>query len=117
MDTTWHSLLAESEFPAEGKLAAKVAGWYVLVGRTDDGLHAVNDRCTHQAALLSGGRIRRGAVMCPLHGARFELASGQCIGGTYADLRTFPLRVEGGMIEVCLPDSPPGIAELPVIAS
>jgi len=117
MDTTWHPLLAESDFPAEGKLAAKIAGWYVLVGRTDDGLHAVNDRCTHQAALLSGGRIRRGAVMCPLHGARFELASGQCIGGTYVDLRMFPLRVEGGMIEICLPDSPPGITELPVIAS
>lgn len=114
MDMTWYALIAESEFPAEGKLAAKVAGWHVLVGRTDNGFHAVNDRCTHQAALLSAGRIRRGAVMCPLHGARFELASGKCIGASYADLRLFPLRVEGGMIEVCVPDSPPGIADLPV---
>ena len=117
MSTTWHPLIAESDFPAEGKLAAKVAGWHVLVGRTADGLHAVNDRCTHQAALLSAGRIRRGAVMCPLHGARFELAGGKCLGGTYADLRVFPLRVEGDMIEVCVPDSPPDITEVPVIAS
>lgn len=114
MSETWHTLLAESEFPAEGKLATKVAGWYVLVAKTDDGFHAVNDRCTHQAALLSGGRIRRGAVMCPLHGARFEMATGRCIGSAYRDLRTFPLRVTDGVIEVSLPDTPPTMEELPV---
>lgn len=111
---SWHNLIAESEFPEEGKLATQIAGWYVLVGKTDDGLFAVNDRCTHQAALLSGGRIRRGAVMCPLHGARFELETGRCIGGAYKDLRSFPLRVTDGMIEVCIPDTAPTIEELPV---
>lgn len=114
MSETWHTLIAESEFPEVGKLATQVAGWYVLVAKTDDGFHAVNDRCTHQAALLSGGRIRRGAVMCPLHGARFEVATGRCIGGAYRDLRTFPLRVENGQIEVSIPDTPPSMDELPV---
>lgn len=54
MSESWHKLIAENEFPEEGKLATKIAGWHVLVAKTDDGLHAVNDRCTHQAALLSG---------------------------------------------------------------
>jgi anthranilate 1,2-dioxygenase ferredoxin component len=116
MSETWHSLIAASEFPEDGKLAAKLAGWYVLVARTDHGFSAINDRCTHQASLLSGGRIRRGAVMCPLHGARFEVATGKCIGAAYRDLRTFPLRIEGGTIEVAIPDTPPGIDELPVNA-
>ena len=114
MSESWHKLIAENEFPEEGKLATKIAGWHVLVAKTDDGLHAVNDRCTHQAALLSGGRIRRGAIMCPLHGARFELETGRCIGGTYRDLRTFELRVEGGEIEICIPDEAPRIDEPPV---
>lgn len=116
MTDSWHALIPETEFPAEGKLATKVNGWHVLVGKTEDGLHAVNDRCTHQAALLSTGRIRRGAVMCPLHGARFNMADGRCIGGTYKDLRTFPLRVTDGTIEVCVPDAAPGMEELPVMA-
>ncbi|WP_066560638.1 Rieske (2Fe-2S) protein [Croceicoccus bisphenolivorans] len=114
MSESWHPLIAESEFPEEGKLAAKIAGWYVLAAKTDDGFHAVNDRCTHQAALLSDGRIRRGAIMCPLHGARFELETGRCIGGAYKDLRTFPIRVEGGQIEVSIPDAAPTMEELPV---
>lgn len=89
-------------------------GWHVLVAKTDDGMFAVNDRCTHQADILSSGRIRRGAVMCALHGARFEMQTGRCIGGAYRDLRTFPLRVEQGMIEVCVPDEQPGMEELPI---
>ncbi|MFM6853782.1 MAG: Rieske (2Fe-2S) protein [Sphingopyxis sp.] len=113
---TWHPLVAEADFPAEGKLAARIAGWHVLVARTETGLFAVNDRCTHQAATLSGGRIRRGAVMCPLHGARFEMETGRCIGGAYTDLRVFPLRVADGMIAVCVPDSPPGMDEMPAMA-
>jgi anthranilate 1,2-dioxygenase ferredoxin component len=112
---SWHPLIAETDFPEEGKLATKLGGWFVLVGKTDDGLFAVNDRCTHQASLLSGGRIRRGAVMCPLHGARFEMATGKCIGGTYRDLRSFPLRIEDGMIEVQIPNDLPGMEDLPVL--
>lgn len=114
MTGTWHALLPEADFPAEGRHLAVVAGWHVFVARGDDGLHAVNDRCTHQAAALSGGRVRRGTLMCPLHGARFELASGKCLGAAYPPLRVFPLRVTDGMIEVELPGHPPGMDELPV---
>ncbi len=114
MSGSWHALIAEQDFPEEGKLAAKVHGWHVLVALTDDGLFAVNDRCTHQAALISNGRIRRGMIMCPLHGARFEVATGACVGGVYRDLRTFPLRIESGIIEVCIPDTAPGMEDLPV---
>lgn len=116
MTDLWHPLVAEAEFPDEGKLAARIAGWSVLVVRTEDGFNAVNDRCTHQAALLSGGKVRRGAIMCPLHGARFEAATGRCIGGAYADLRRFELRIERGTIEVALPETPPGPDERPVEA-
>lgn len=114
MSESWHALLAVAAFPQEGMLAMKVNGWQVLVAKIDGGFFAVNDRCTHQASLLSTGRIRRGAVMCPLHGARFEIATGRCIGGTYRSLRTFPLRVTDGELEVALPDVAPGMEDLPV---
>lgn len=116
MSESWHQLIAESEFPETGKLAAKAGDWHVLVAKTDKGLFAVNDRCTHQAALLSGGRIRRGAIMCPLHGARFEVETGRCIGGAYRDLRNFEVRVTDGTIEVRVPDEPPGMDERPVLS-
>lgn len=115
MSESWHPLTTEAAFPAEGRFAATIAGWHVLALRHDGGtFRALNDRCTHQAARLSGGRVRRGAVMCPLHGARFNVASGHCLGGAYPDLRVFPVRVVEGMVEVCLPDALPGPSEIPV---
>lgn len=53
--------------------------------------------------------------MCPLHGAQFDLATGTCVGGAYAALRTFSVRVIDGMIEVELPEDMPGMDDLPVM--
>ena len=115
MTDTFTAIIAEADFPEGGAHVAIVSGWHVLVVKLDDGSYrAINDRCTHAASPLSTGRIRRGAVMCPLHGARFELASGACIGGAYPALRAFPLRVEQGMIEVAVPTTAPGMSDLPV---
>jgi len=114
MSETWHPIVSEAEFPEDGKATAIVNGWHVLVGKTDAGYYAVNDRCTHAASHLSTGRIRRGAVMCPLHGARFELASGRCMGGAYRDLRIFPLRIVDGTIEVAVPADKPAMEEVPI---
>ncbi len=114
MSETWYPVIAEADFPEDGKTTAILNGWHVLIGKIEDGYHAINDRCTHAASHLSTGRIRRGAVMCPLHGARFELTSGRCLGGTYRDIRVFPLRITDGQIEVAVPDAAPAMEELPI---
>lgn len=111
---SWAAIIAEAELPVDGKHSIVIKGWHILLTRTDEGLFALNDRCTHQASLLSTGRIRRGAVMCPLHGARFEVATGKCLGGAYRDLRVFAVQVVNGMIEVELPEGAPGMEDLPV---
>ncbi len=116
MSEDWHAVVADADLGVDATFKTIINGWHILVIRTPDGLSAINDRCTHQASLLSTGRIRRGAVMCPLHGARFDVASGKCIGGTYRDLRTFALRVTSGIIEVAVPGDRPGIEDLPAFA-
>ena len=93
-----------------------VDGWQVVVARAGGGLVAFSDRCPHQATRLSTGRIRKGAVMCPLHGARFALPDGHCIGGAYADLRLFSCREVDGAIEVLIPDTAPTSADPPATA-
>jgi anthranilate 1,2-dioxygenase ferredoxin component len=110
--TSFHPIIAEADFPEEGKFTTRIGGWNILVCKVDNDFHALNDRCTHAASRLSGGRVRRGAVMCPLHGARFNIATGACIGGPYKALRTFELRVTGGQIEVAIPDDPPGLEDI-----
>ena len=113
-ETSWHKVGLESDVAEGAMIVCPVGGWQVLIARHEDALVAVNNRCTHQAAQLSTGRIRRGAIMCPLHGARFDLADGRCIGGAYPALRRFDVRVVDGAIEVLVPDRQPGMDEVGV---
>lgn len=110
-----HDVLAADAL-APGELTGVRAGdWFVVLLRADSGAwYALNDRCPHAAARLSGGRLRGGNIMCPLHGARFEPASGRCLGGPYAPVRTFPVREENGRIIVTLPARPPEMVETPL---
>jgi nitrite reductase/ring-hydroxylating ferredoxin subunit len=91
-----------------------VANWPILLARVDGRVLAVIDRCTHAASELSTGRIRRGSVTCPLHGARFELLTGKCVGGAYQPLMTFEAREANGWIEVEVPSAKPGADQVPV---
>ncbi|MBU6207177.1 MAG: Rieske 2Fe-2S domain-containing protein [Alphaproteobacteria bacterium] len=108
-------VIAVADFPEEDKHTCQIKGWHVLVCRDEGQFYAVNDRCTHAASFLSTGRMRRGALMCPLHGARFEIASGKCLGGAYDPLRKFDIRISDGMIEVSVPDEAPGMMDLPMM--
>ena len=102
---------------AEGSATSLVVnGWPVLLALSEGKMLATINRCSHAASELSTGRVRRGSVMCPLHGARFELATGRCIGGTYKALMVFETRVADHWVEVSVPDEQPGFEHMPVRA-
>jgi anthranilate 1,2-dioxygenase ferredoxin component len=107
MHVGWTRVCSITDFPGEGKLSLRVGEWQVLVVKDEDRFFAYNDCCPHQAARLSGGRIRRGSLMCPLHGARFEISTGRCIGGPYSPLLSMPVRDQGGFVEVQIPSRSP----------
>lgn len=66
-----------------------------LAGR----FHALDDRCSHGAAMLSRGRIDGGSIVCPLHSGSFDIATGAAVDPpcTVA-MRHHPLRIDQGAI-------------------
>ena len=116
MANQFHQAIKAEELAEGAAKGCIVNGWPVMLAKSDGKLFATIDRCTHAASELSTGRIRRGAVMCPLHGARFELATGRCVGGAYKALITFDTRIEGKWVEVAVPEEQPGFEHMPVRA-
>lgn len=49
----------------------------VVVCRVAGRLHALEDNCSHRNAHLSEGRLRGSLITCPLHGAQFDVRTGQ----------------------------------------
>lgn len=67
------------------------------------GLAATAAACPHRGGPLADGITGAGQVVCPLHGRRFSLETGEAEGGAYA-VPCFPARVgPDGEILVALP--------------
>jgi nitrite reductase/ring-hydroxylating ferredoxin subunit len=65
----------------------EVAGREVLLVNIGGTFHAMSDRCSHEGARLSGGRLEGSVVTCPAHGSRFDVATGRNLSGpVMADL-------------------------------
>jgi len=64
---------------------------------------AIENQCSHARAVFDGGRLRGYRIICPMHGATFDIRDGTVTGApAKKPIRTFPLRVVAGMIEVDL---------------
>ncbi|HEY0672072.1 MAG TPA: DUF2231 domain-containing protein [Longimicrobiales bacterium] len=53
----------------------------IVLGRTETGWVAFDDRCTHRGASLADGAMICGTVQCPWHGSQFDCASGAVRAG------------------------------------
>lgn len=63
--------------------------------------YAIEDMCTHDGGELTGGHIEGCEIICPRHGARFDITTGDVKAPpAYEPIDTFPVRVEGGMVQV-----------------
>ncbi len=103
-DVSWHDAMPLAELedsePREFQLGSRLLA-LVKIGEK---VYAVDCICTHEFAMLSDGYVEDGAIECPLHAARFDLATGKVIDGpTEKELGTYPARVSGDMVQIGLP--------------
>lgn len=60
---------------------------------------AIGNRCPHRGGSLADGIIGEGKVVCPLHGQRYDLETGQA-HGEHECVRVFHARIEDGNVLV-----------------
>lgn len=97
----WIDVMADSALADGEHVLADVDGVDVAVFKVDGELLAVQDVCTHDGAEIASGRREGLEIICPRHGARFCLRTGKVLRGpAYEELPCFPVRVEGGRIQV-----------------
>ena len=94
--------VAGSEDVPQGKtLCVEVEGREVLVCHTAEGYFAVENQCTHAQARLCEGKLKGHRILCPLHGAAFDIRDGTALTRpASAPLKTYVARVIGDAIEV-----------------
>ncbi len=86
----------------EGKpIAIDHNGVAVCVARIGDEVYAVEDTCTHSEASLSEGEISGTKIECWLHGAEFDLRTGEALTApATAPLKTFSVKRNGNQVVI-----------------
>ncbi|TSA48114.1 MAG: non-heme iron oxygenase ferredoxin subunit [Actinomycetales bacterium] len=87
---------------ASGKpVKLEKAGKTICVTRVGDEVFAIDDTCTHSEASLSEGDVTDFKIECWLHGAEFDLRTGEAITlPANIALETYPVRIEANSVTV-----------------
>lgn len=100
----WVLLCAAEDLPVgTARRFDHVAEAPIALYHAESGFYATDDTCTHAQASLSEGDLEGDLVVCPVHWACFDLRTGKAMEfPATVDLRTYPVRVTGGQVEVCV---------------
>jgi 3-phenylpropionate/trans-cinnamate dioxygenase ferredoxin subunit len=75
----WVKVANRSDFEEGQGMRVCHGGRVVAVFLAEGALYGVDDRCSHAEASLSEGEVFDTEVECPLHGAAFDLATGEAL--------------------------------------
>ena len=67
------------ELPRGETLCVEIDGREILLCHTADGIFAVDNLCSHAHARLCEGKLKGQKILCPLHGAAFDVRDGSAL--------------------------------------
>jgi|SRR5207302_10340791 len=92
------------EIPAGLAKAVTVNGRKLALFKVGGSVYAIEDSCPHRGAPLSEGECEGVELICPWHGARFDLTSGAHLcPPARSGVATFKVQVVGDEVHVELP--------------
>lgn len=92
---------SRAEIPEGEGRCVEVEGRRIAVFQVDGRFYALDDECTHQGGPLSEGFLEGGRVVCPWHGACFDLGSGEAVEPPADEpVQAYSVRVNGEDVEV-----------------
>lgn len=71
----------------------------LLLIRYNGTYYAIENVCTHDGGTLSDGTLESDEIVCPRHGARFCIKTGEVTAPpAYEDIQSFPVKIENGHV-------------------
>jgi len=85
------------------KVRVQVEGKSILLVNLDGEFFALDNKCPHLGGSLVDGDLKEGNIVCPKHGAEFDVKTGENRGNAkiafvkmkVADAKKYKLKVEG----------------------
>ena len=99
----YYEIAQVEELPRGKRLFIEVDGKPIVIFNIDGIYFGKSDICTHDCGPVGEGQLEGEQVICPRHGARFDVRSGKALTTpAFIDVQTHPIRVVDGKIKIGL---------------
>ncbi|MDX8385824.1 MAG: non-heme iron oxygenase ferredoxin subunit [Gallionella sp.] len=97
----WVDVGRVDEIVTDHPVHIEIDGSAIAVFKIDDAFYAIEDVCTHDGGMLTGGCVEGDHIVCPRHGAHFSIKTGDALTApAYEPTAVFPTRIENGIVQV-----------------
>ncbi|MDT8896825.1 non-heme iron oxygenase ferredoxin subunit [Thermanaerothrix sp. 4228-RoL] len=95
-DYVFLKVATRDEIPVGERLFLEINNEPIVIINLAGTFFAVGDVCTHDEGPLGDGEIDGYQIICPRHGARFDLRTGKALTlPAVVDIPVYPVRIEG----------------------
>jgi 3-phenylpropionate/trans-cinnamate dioxygenase ferredoxin subunit len=97
-------VVALEEIPAGERLFIEVGDKSIVLINLAGKIFAIGDVCSHDNGPVGDGDIEDHEIICPRHGARFDVRTGKATSlPAIVDIPAYSVRIINGMVKVGIP--------------
>ena len=98
---TWTTINTPESFNDTPRQFIDINNLHIMICKLADNFYAFESMCTHAMFELDDAPIEGKDIVCPLHGAKFCIKTGEVLSPpAYENLRIFPVRIEDGNVQI-----------------
>ena len=110
-ESNWVDVAPAADVPEGEVKTFTIDAHRIAVARANGQLYAVQDLCSHDDGPLGDGGLEEFAIVCPRHGAKFDVRTGAVLAmPAIAPIETFPVMEKDGRIHVAVKNQGEGEA-------
>ena len=86
------------------------AGKELVIANIDGKFYAMDNWCTHEQGNLSEGELKKNVLICPEHGAQFDVTTGRVLAGPEGESpdsispeKSYMVKIQGNDVMVEIP--------------
>lgn len=94
-----------SEFPEGERIFFEVESHPIVLFKVNGEYLATGDLCSHDAGPIGDGELDGEEIVCPRHGARFDIHTGKALTlPAVVGIPVYPIRIIDDFIEIGIPE-------------
>jgi len=102
-DTKYFRIAKTADMPDGERLFFELEGKPIVLFSLNGEYLAIDDQCTHDSGPVGEGELDGEQIICPRHGARFDIRTGKVLAfPAVTDIKVYKVRVKDEYIEVSL---------------